>query len=120
MFEYSKNTRLLKTKEYQAVFENSTKIVSSCFVVLGNFKQNIDPKFGIVVSKKVGKAHVRNRIKRLCREVFRHEKGKYPGFTVVLIARKGVDLLDNKKIFERVSQDLYVLYNKLLKSFPER
>ena len=120
MFEYSKNIRLLKNREYQDVYKNSTKIVSSYFVVLGNVKQDIGPKFGIVVSKKVGKATVRNRIKRLCKEVFRHERENYPGFTVVMIARKGIDLLDNKMIFDRVRKDLSFLYTKLLRSFEER
>ena len=43
-------------------------------------------RFGFVVSRRVGKAVVRNRIKRLLREIVRHTPVK-PGWDIVFIAR---------------------------------
>ncbi|NVB37880.1 ribonuclease P protein component [Pseudenhygromyxa sp. WMMC2535] len=44
---------------------------------------------GITVTRKVGKAVVRNRIKRLVREVFRHERTRLPeGLDVVWVAKQ--------------------------------
>lgn len=45
-------------------------------------------RLGITVSKKVGKAHIRNRAKRRLREIYRSELPKLkPGYDIVLVAR---------------------------------
>ena len=45
-------------------------------------------RVGITVSKKLGKANVRNRIRRRLREVYRLNEDKFlPGWDIVLVAR---------------------------------
>ena len=50
-------------------------------------------RVGITVSKKLGKAHVRNRTRRRLREVYRLNEAKFrPGWDIVVVARsKAVD-----------------------------
>ena len=50
-------------------------------------------RVGITVSKKLGKAHVRNRTRRRIREVYRLNEDKFqPGWDIVVVARtKSVD-----------------------------
>jgi ribonuclease P protein component len=45
-------------------------------------------RVGITVSKKLGKAHIRNRIRRRLREVYRlNEEKFFPGWDIVLVGR---------------------------------
>ena len=50
-------------------------------------------RVGITVSKKLGKAHVRNRVRRRLREIYRLHEAKFqPGWDIVVVARsKAVD-----------------------------
>ena len=50
-------------------------------------------RVGITVSKKLGKAHIRNRVRRRLREVYRLNEDKFqPGWDIVVVARsKAVD-----------------------------
>ncbi len=60
-------------------------------------------RLGLVVSKKVGNAVVRNRVKRLVRECFRVRKADLAGIDVVAVARPGAASLaraDVDRIFE--------------------
>ena len=54
-------------------------------------------RWGIVVSKKLGKSVVRNRIKRRIREVLRQAKIK-AGIDIMIIARAGAAAADYNKL----------------------
>jgi len=61
-------------------------------LVLCALPRDLQPsRFGFSVSRRLGKAVVRNRIKRLLREVVRLRLAKVvPGWDIVFIARQGV------------------------------
>lgn len=45
-------------------------------------------RVGITVSRKLGKAHIRNRIRRRLREVYRCNEDRFlPGWDIVVVAR---------------------------------
>ncbi len=50
-------------------------------------------RLGITVSKKLGKAHIRNRVRRRIREIYRLNEDQFqPGWDIVVVARnKSVD-----------------------------
>ena len=71
-----------------------TKGVADGFLVLYARKNRSGSnRVGITVSKKLGKAHVRNRVRRRIREVYRlNEEQFQPGWDRVVVARsKAVD-----------------------------
>ena len=76
--------RIKKQKEFDVVFNKGTRVYSNTLTLL--FIKSDSYKFGVSVSKKHGKAHVRNRIKRLIRAGLREVVNGYeiPYHLVVL------------------------------------
>lgn len=66
-------------------------------------------RVGVTVSKKLGKAHVRNRTRRRIREVYRLNEEKFqPGWDIVVVARtKAVEAP-----FEKLTASYLVLAKK--------
>ena len=71
-----------------------TKGVADGYLVLYARRNRTEGnRVGITVSKKLGKAHIRNRTRRRIREVYRLNEEKFrPGWDIVVVARsKAVD-----------------------------
>ena len=71
-----------------------SKGVADGYLVLYARRNRSDSnRVGITVSKKLGKAHIRNRVRRRIREVYRlNEEAFKPGWDIVVVARsKAVD-----------------------------
>jgi len=78
--------RLRKNSQFTAVYERG-KTSSDSLVVLKTMPNGLEwNRYGFVAGKRLGKAVVRNRVKRLLREVARATPTK-SGWDVVFIAR---------------------------------
>jgi len=77
-YSFSKNEKLCSTKDIQTIFSKGEKFVSYPFFFAYTIqaqKEDVPVKVMISVSKKKFKKAVdRNRIKRICREVYRLNK----------------------------------------------
>jgi ribonuclease P protein component len=69
-----KSRRLAKRREFLHVYETGRKVFSRYSVLFYAPNDLAYSRVGITATKKTGKAHVRNRLKRWTREVYRHER----------------------------------------------
>ncbi len=69
---FPKSRRLLNRKDFENVFREGRKAVRPSIVLYARaVPEGQEPRLGLAVSRKVGKAVVRNRVRRRLREVFR-------------------------------------------------
>lgn len=84
---YPKAARLLKRVDFRRVQGKGTRVFGSHLIARYSTRDGV-ARFGITVSRKVGNAVVRNRVKRWIREAIRHERGELRGVDLVFIARR--------------------------------
>ena len=99
-FSFTKADRILKRSEFIQLSQDGQKISNIHFIVIfcpGRFKRS---RLGITVTRKVGKATTRNRIKRFSREFFRLNRQKLQGhWDIIIIAKKEAATLTAAQAF---------------------
>ncbi len=109
---FPRDVRLRKRPDFTAVQGRGKKLHGERFLVfvLPRRDSLAPARLGITVSRKVGNAVIRNRIKRLLREAFRHRQALFPkGLDVVFIAKQnaaGCELEDVVREIERLCRKL--------------
>ncbi|WP_064092103.1 ribonuclease P protein component [Rossellomorea aquimaris] len=85
-----KDQRVKKNKEFQEIFKKGTSYANRQFVLYLLKKEEPQPfRIGISVSKKIGNAVCRNKIKRYVRQSFLELKEDVQGnYDYLIIARK--------------------------------
>lgn len=91
---------MLNAKDYSRVFDGAeAKASHRHMLLLAKTNDRPGHRLGLVIAKKnVRLAVQRNRIKRMAREVFRTMPDSEPNLDVVLLARRGLDQLDNTEL----------------------
>jgi ribonuclease P protein component len=79
---------------------------NSCLVLYARKNRTSTNRVGITVSKKLGKAVVRNRVRRRIREAYRLNEERFlPGWDIVIVARsRAVEVS-----FQKLTQSLLSL-----------
>jgi ribonuclease P protein component len=82
----------LRSAEFRAVYDNGTRLPGPLFAAFCLARQEPErasARLGLTVPRAVGKAVVRNRIKRRLREVFRKHRAEIaPQWDIVLNPRR--------------------------------
>ena len=87
-YAFPRCEHLTKRAEYLQVYDQGTKWVGRTFILYVVRDEGTERKLGIAVTRKVGNAVVRNRVKRYLREIYRHHRPELgTGFRLVLVAR---------------------------------
>ena len=87
---FSKQVRLLKSSEFDAVYALRQSAADGMLIVNGKENELGHARLGLTVSRRVGNAVARNRWKRLLREAFRLSRQRLPALDLVVSPRPGV------------------------------
>lgn len=93
-FTFPKAARVRRRRDFLRLQREGRRRHTTHFVVIRRPGEGAESRLGVTVSSRVGNAVVRNRIKRLVRDVFRRRRMELPVPTdVVVIAKPGADAL---------------------------
>lgn len=89
---FPRDYRIRRDADFQRAYQRRCRASDERLLVFGCSNGLDHPRLGLSVSRKVGKATVRNRWKRLVREAFRLSKQRLPaGIDLVVIPRQGAE-----------------------------
>ena len=75
-------------RDFHRVYRKGTSAVRPCLVVYARRTNARENRLGLTVTAKVGKAHIRNKVRRRLKEIYRlHEEDIHPGYDLVVVAR---------------------------------
>lgn len=111
-WRFPKSARILKSSHFRRLTKNNRRIFGEMISVNFQHSKGLDSKLGITVSKKFGKAHDRNRFKRVVREAFREMRSHLPiGLEINIspcsrlgLISKQIVSIDLKRIVEKIVQ----------------
>ncbi|MBP2634811.1 MAG: rnpA [Firmicutes bacterium] len=88
-FTLPKKGKLCQNKNFQAVYKSGKSYANKNLVVYVLPNQSVKRRVGFAAGKRLGSAVMRNRLKRLLREAYRHHQEKIiTGVDLVLVARQ--------------------------------
>jgi len=92
---------ITKPAQYALVYNDGSSWTSNLLVMKALPNGLNLSRYGFSVSKRVGKAVARNKVKRLLREILRLTPLK-PGWDIIFIARRSVATVDYAKLEKSV------------------
>ena len=102
-----KEYRIKRSQDFDNIIRKKQSFANRQFVIYFQKNKLKHMRLGISVSKKLGKAHERNKIKRYIRETFKTRKNHIKNYDIIIIARAGVkelpflDVLKKSKLIEK-------------------
>ncbi|MCS7175693.1 ribonuclease P protein component [Pseudothermotoga sp.] len=114
LHSFPRRERLRLKRDFDRVFREGKSLQSNFFTVL-YVNNNLDfNRIAIVVKRKLGKAHDRNRIKRLIREAYRTMKPELSkSFDIVVIPRKALSEVLDELDFHTMKSELEYLLKRI-------
>lgn len=104
-----KEWRICRGKEYSGIYKTGRRFTGQYMIVFLKENQLTRNRFGIVTSKKIGNAVIRNRAKRQIRAVIRKNLNDLPqSYDMVVVARFSI----KAKVFDLIEKDFLRVIRK--------
>jgi ribonuclease P protein component len=106
-YKLKKRNVLRKNKQFQEMYRSGRSYANRLAVLYVMVSQPNVRRMGFAAGKRLGGAVVRNRVKRLLREVYRLQQDQLiTGHDFILVGRQGILSADYRQITSAV-QDLF-------------
>ncbi|NIT77811.1 MAG: ribonuclease P protein component [Thermoplasmata archaeon] len=102
-YGFPKENRLRSSRDFERVYREGRLFQNRYFRIFYR-KRSGPPRLGLVVSRKLGKAVVRNRAKRIIREAFRLNKDQLENLEVIVQLRAAATRLAQGELREQFLQ----------------
>jgi ribonuclease P protein component len=91
MYNLPKSARLRRNKSFQAVYRSGKSYANRQLVLYVLPQHGRERRVGFAAGKRLGDAVVRNRVKRLLREAYRHQQHKLKdGIDLIIVGRQAL------------------------------
>ncbi|HJN82119.1 MAG: ribonuclease P protein component [Verrucomicrobiota bacterium] len=89
---FPKSSRIQASADFRATRERGNRLAKGCMLINWHILlSGVPSRLGVITSRRIGKAHVRNRARRLMRECFRlHQHELLHPVDMVLVARRSI------------------------------
>jgi ribonuclease P protein component len=109
-YSFTKADRILKRHEFIALAKSGRRIQNEYFIAVFSPGRHGRSRLGVTVTKKVGRAVKRNRIKRLVREFFRLNRQVLSGeWDINIIAKNQITDITSEKAY----RSLHNIFNRI-------
>lgn len=96
-YSFPKSARLRHRKDYQSMWKKGRKHYTPHFIFIVCVSDG-ETRLGVTVSRKVGNAVVRNRVKRQIKEIFRWLRPELAKVDISVVARSSAAQLTSKQL----------------------
>lgn len=104
-FRLRKCDRMRKRSEFLRLSAEGRRKENRVFIMIFGPGAANRPRLGITVTKRIGSAVTRNRIKRLSREFYRKNRHRIRGaWDINLIAKRAAGEFDTERIFDSLEE----------------
>lgn len=102
--------QIKKSQQYNNVYQNGRRISSRCLIIFVLQNSLSFNRYGIVASKKIGNAVVRNKAKRRLKAIIGETNSNLKqGYDIVLVCRP----LISKVTYDQLKKDFFFAIRKI-------